>query len=227
MISCTNYRGQSYNPISQFDCLSEDIPFLPKNKKGLVVKDVIIELSNAKNTIQDNTFLHKMKINDLPKNVNYIKINSLFIFGADDKNNIVTSISPSYETAPPNAPFGHYGSFNPLLEKIKIDDNYFIADVDIKKMTKVDIKDMQVVSPEVVKIKRIILDVTLYENNNVVSSHQIRLDINDTAKTKNNNNQFNAKIYNMSHITNGSVTFVMDTGEVYKFDEEYDRWLKV
>ena len=173
MITCSSYRGQSYNPTSQFDCLADDIPYLPKNKEGIVIEDINFDynISASDIKIKENTFLHKIKITNIKRNrdfikPNFVQIKSLLIFGANRFGENKLSISPSVETAPPNAPFEHYGGLSPLKGKIALNkQGFLLADVDIGQMTKVDVKDMQQYDSSVVKISKIILDLYFYNSN--------------------------------------------------------------
>ena len=232
MITCSSYRGQSYNPISQFDCLSADIPYLPVNKEGMIVEDIEVRIVTPELRIKSNNFLHKIKLGEIPKETNFVQIKSLFIFGANKNNENKMSISPSIDTAPPNAPFEHYGGLNPLRGKIALQGkDFFLVDVDIKNMLEIDIKDMQQYDKEVIKINKIILDMYFYKNEEELEKKHITLNISNEGdfiqKSIKEKNISNKEIYNMNNISNGSVAFCMDTGEVYKFDEEYDRWLKL
>ncbi|MFR4986955.1 MAG: hypothetical protein ACLUCH_06125 [Lachnospirales bacterium] len=242
MITCSSYRGQSYNPTSQFDCLADDIPYLPKNKEGIVIEDINFDynISASDIKIKENTFLHKIKITNIKRNrdfikPNFVQIKSLLIFGANRFGENKLSISPSVETAPPNAPFEHYGGLSPLKGKIALNkQGFLLADVDIGQMTKVDVKDMQQYDSSVVKISKIILDLYFYNNDIEVDKKRISLIITDKSiieiqrqREIEQNKSIRTKTYSGLYITNGSVAFCMDTSEVYKFDEEYDRWLKL
>ena len=101
-------------------------------------------------------------------------------------------------------------------------------------MSKIDVKDMQQYDSSVVKISKIILDLYFYNNDIEVNKKRISLIITDKSiigiqrqREIEKNKSIKTKVYSGLYITNGSVAFCMDTSEVYKFDEEYDRWLKL
>lgn len=238
MITCSSYRGQSYNPISQFDCLADDIPYLPKNKEGIIIEDINFDYTDesalAQISVRQNTFLHKIKLDKVPDNTNYIQIKSLFIVGVDESGTRKISISPSIETAPEGVRFEHYGGLDPTLGKIQLNGKkFFFADMNVEKMTEIDVKDMQKYDSSVVKVSKIILDLYFYNDDTELGKKQIPLIVTDkktieqTKKKSKKNMNITTKGYSGLSITNGSVAFCMDTSEVYKFDEEYDRWLKI
>lgn len=226
MITCSNHRGQSYYPISQFDCLSDDVPYLPVNKENVYVNDIEIAINTPETAIKSNTFLHKINLNGISRELNFIQIKSMFIFGVDANKVEKRYISLDADKELNNKNLIHYGKLNPLYGKIKLNSNKsFFVDVNIKNMLEVDMENIKKNNSEIVEINKIVLDMCFYKNNEEIERKYITLNIlyeEDIKKEKNEIRNFD-----INNITNGSVAFCMDTGEVYKFDEEYDRWLKL
>lgn len=223
MITCSSYRGQAFNPISQFDCLSTDVPNLPRNKKGRVIEDISINCNlPSEITIKENTFLHKINLFDMPKEANYIQVKSLYIFRSNELEKNKTSIPPSIIRASKRDDYKHYGGLDPNIGKIDVSkEKYLLVDIDIDAIQKNEFEGG--------KINKIILDLYFYKDDKEIKNIQFSfiITVGEHLIQENLNKHGIFSSYDTLNITNGSIAFCMDTSEVYKFDEEYDRWLKL
>lgn len=210
MISCSNARGISYNPISNFDCLSSDIPYLPVNRRNKSIKDVEVDVNanSSASEIHTNTIIHKIKLKNLSDNIDRIKIIPIL----DIDNNL------------------HDLNFN--IENVFHKDiilnesNVLLVDIDIENLIKF-IKKNNNVQDYKICFKFIFLKNENVINENILKFNILKAIIKPNILNLNTNDKQDLSIYEMNNIPNGSIALCMDTGDVYKFDSEYDQWLKL
>lgn len=222
MISCSTLRGNTNSPISNFNCLKEDIPFLPINYPVYELKKIQIDFNKSKEIqIKSYDIINKIDFNNIPENTEYICISSIRIYGTD------------------NVEFIEYRPFNLSSEKKEIfgviaptDNKIFVnknntlikgIKINISKIIEEEYQNIRKVGGS--NLKNIAIRIKAYDiNNQKIAEKDITLVVKATKNTREKNiNRFDNKEY----IPNGSIAFVMDTSEVYMFDEENDRWLKI
>lgn len=219
MISCAVSKGNTNSPISNFNCLKEDVPFLPKNYFGHEILPLNINLNTLDQiSLKENSLINKITFNDTD-NAKYISVNNIKIYGIDDNQN-----ENHIEYNKQNFAKDKKDIFDilaPLDEKFYIGDYSFIKGIklsiqNIIKEEKENVRDVK-------KIHKIIITFTTYKDNNITENKEITLNIEDKEDSVYSKNHF---IVN-GFVPNGSTAFVMDTSEVYIFDEDNDVWLKI
>lgn len=225
MISCSTFRGNTNSPISNFNCLKEDIPFLPINYPEYELTNIRIDFNKTKEMqIKSNNIINKIHFDNIPLDTYYIHISNIRIYSANEQNDSLEFI----EYKPFNLSSEKkeiFGNIAPTDKKIFINRNNPLIKgmkVNISKIIEEEIQNIKKVGGS--NLKNIAIRVKAYNSNNQkIAEKDITLEIKESNKNKQNINHFNNKEY----IPNGSIAFVMDTSEVYMFDEENDRWLKI
>lgn len=207
MITCSVYRGMSYNPISNFDCLLNDVPYLPVNKADKVIKDMNVDVKTTSSTIEfnKNTIIHKITLQNLTDDIDTIKIQPMI-----EINNNIKELDFNYKNI-----------FNEDISLNK--SNILLIDIDIENMIKYIEKNKNI------KNYTICFKFIFSKNNNVINENIIKFNLLEAIFKSSVLNLSNTKLSNLeiNNIPNGSISLCMDTGDVYKFDEEYDKWLKL
>lgn len=212
MISCTEYKGQKYTPISNFECLAKDVASLPKNRNGLDTIDITYDYTNSNEVnVYSNNFINNLKFNNLPSDIVFIKIASIKLISGQKEELLEYNENIDF------GGFVQYGFLNPYLKKLCVNDNNIGSGLDLSKIENVD---------------EIQIKFNFMDKDNIIKSNKtynLKINKKEIINTENCSNYYSIKtnFNNNFYIANGSVAFIMDTGDVYKFDEEYDRWLKI
>ncbi len=228
MISCSTSRGNINSPISNFDCLKHDVPFLPRNNLNNVIKDININLVDLPEIdIQKNAIINRVILNKLPNETEYIEFKHIKIFGYDNELQNVETVEYSYENFP-TIKSHYFGLFAPIKQKISMK-NYKVLNgkINIDEFLNFELKELKKSVSEVTTINKISVVINCIKKDGSEEDKEVIFNIEEKKNIELNQEHYVKYYFTNERIPNGSIAFVMDTSEAYKFDEEYDIWRKI
>lgn len=216
MITFSEYMGNTYSPTTSIECLSSDILFLPRNRKNEIVEDIFFNYStNAQVSIKTNTFLHKIYLGNVPSNISHFEINDVIVLAENNDKTETLELKYNKEQFK-DMPF--------VINKRVLTKNRF--DISTKRLLIDELNKAKKINNILEKIAKITLKIILYSNDTISNEISLEIKIDGNHNIINDDNYFYDN-FDKFYIGNGSIAFCMDTTDVYKFDEEYDRWLKI
>lgn len=148
------------------------------------MSSIIIDFTDLsiKASLYQYDFIDYFVFKNIPENIKYFQIQGLYLFGADENNETTTSSNYHTNTAPNNVDF--LDAFDIKRGKIKISSQVSMP-TNMKKILTHEIEDMKKVAPETVRIKKIILEIHFFDENNFfINKFQFNILISENYKFK-------------------------------------------